>query len=486
MTQYWQQHASDSATVVEMMLDHDAEKLHEEEMPEILSYLPDYTGMRILELGAGIGRFTSMFATKAKSVTAVDFMEEFIEKNKETNEHHDHVDFHVADVTHLEKEPHSYDLVFTNWLLMYLSDKEVQELVKKILTWLDDDGYFFIRESCHHSSGNKLSKDNPTHYRDPVWYEAMFNATTADCDGKHCYGFDLVLSRSVDIYIKNKNNVNQVIWLMQKVKRETTTSGYKTFQEFLDNQQYSLTGILRYEQIFGKTFISTGGLETTKKFVKQLKLKKGDVVLDVGCGIGGSAFYMAKEHGAKVVGVDLSSNMINVGIQRAKELGVSFDQVSFEIADATKRQYPPGSFDVIYSRDTILHIPDKLSLFKNFYKWLKPGGKVLISDYCCSDGEHSDIFKQYVKQRGYKLLSPPEYGKVLEAAGFSNVRAEDKTDLFVSVLKGELSRTEMMEKDFVAQFSQEDYDDIVNGWKSNLYRVGLGDQKWGLFYAEKV
>ena len=46
-----------------------------------------------------------MFAKKAKSVTAVDFIEEFIVKNKEDNGHHDHVDFHVADVTHLNKQP---------------------------------------------------------------------------------------------------------------------------------------------------------------------------------------------------------------------------------------------------------------------------------------------------------------------------------------------------------------------------------------------
>lgn len=45
-------------------------------------------------------------------------------------------------------------------------------------------------------------------------------------------------------------------------------------------------------------------------------------------------------------------------------------------------------------------------------KWLKPGGKVLISDYCCSEGPHSDKFKAYVKQRGYHLLSPAAYGKV--------------------------------------------------------------------------
>jgi len=43
---------------------------------------------------------------------------------------------------------------------------------------------------------------------------------------------------------------------------------------------------------------------------------------------------------------------------------------------------------------------------------LKPGGKVFISDYSCSDGEHTDLFKAYVKQRGYALLSPTKYGEV--------------------------------------------------------------------------
>lgn len=42
-------------------------------------------------------------------------------------------------------------------------------------------------------------------------------------------------------------------------------------------------------------------------------------------------------------------------------------QVRFEVADATKRTFPEDSFDVIYSRDTILHIDDKLALFKRFY-----------------------------------------------------------------------------------------------------------------------
>ncbi|XP_046553109.1 phosphoethanolamine N-methyltransferase 3-like isoform X1 [Haliotis rubra] len=485
MADYWKEHST-SASLQEMMLDNDAEELHKEEMPEILSYLPEFSGKRVIELGAGIGRFTSVFAESASNVVAVDFIQEFISKNKAANSHYGNVEFQCADVTRLQRDSKSADIVFSNWLLMYLSDTEVQDLMQKLLEWLDEDGYLFIRESCFHASGNKPRTNNPTHYRDPQMYDAFAASTVVSCGENQSYGLDLVFSKAVATYIKRKSNGNQVVWLWQKVKRDTSTNqGFQTFQEFLDSQQYSLNGILRYEKIFGRTFVSTGGLATTKLFVDMLNLTEGGYVLDVGCGIGGSAFYMAKEFGARVLAMDLSANMIKLGIQRAAEVGMDPDQVTFEIADVTKRSYSPESFDIIYSRDTILHIADKLALFKRFYKWLKPGGKILISDYCCSADEHSEIFKAYVKQRGYILYSPAQYGKLLEQAGFVDVRAEDKTDLFTKVLKTELTRTEQIKDVFVKEFSQKDYDDIVSGWKDKLYRVGLGDQRWGLFYAVK-
>ena len=75
---------------------------------------------------------------------------------------------------------------------------------------------------------------------------------------------------------------------------EPISSSSKTFQEFLDQQQSSRNGILCYEKVFGEHFISTGGLDTTKEFVNMLELRPKQKVLDVGSGIGGSAFYMAK------------------------------------------------------------------------------------------------------------------------------------------------------------------------------------------------
>ena len=161
-------------------------------------------------------------------------------------------------------------------------------------------------------------------------------------------------------------------------------------------------------------------------FVNQLDLKPGQRVLDVGCGIGGGDFYMAAEHGVFVHGIDLSVNMVLIAIERAGKVpgGAS---VSFEIADCTLANYPPQSFDVIYSRDTILHIQDKPALFKRFAEWLKPGGKVLISDYCRSAGKPSSSFAKYIEQRGYDLHSVAGYGEMIKNAGLVHVEAGDRT-----------------------------------------------------------
>ena len=108
--------------------------------------------------------------------------------------------------------------------------------------------------------------------------------------------------------------------------------------------------------------------------------------------------------------------------------------------DAMTADFEANSFDVIYSRDTILHIEQKEELFKLclvsvellmlglanqsnktqmiildsilFQKWLKPGGKLLISDYCCGVNIDNEEFKSYVRQRNYFLLDPSSYGKV--------------------------------------------------------------------------
>ena len=86
--------------------------------------------------------------------------------------------------------------------------------------------------------------------------------------------------------------------------------------------------------------------------------------------------------------------MIDIANERAQTYNLK--DVSFSVEDATLVEFPEATFDVIYSRDTILHIADKLALFKQFCKWLKPGGTLMISDYCCTPNKWS---------KNYRLIS---------------------------------------------------------------------------------
>ncbi|KAI3952600.1 hypothetical protein MKW98_015829, partial [Papaver atlanticum] len=200
----------------------------------------------------------------------------------------------------------------------------------------------------------------------------------------------------------------------------------KDFQRFLDNVQYKCNGI----------FLS----ETTKEFVEKLELKPGKKVLDVGCGIGGGDFYMDENFDTEVLDIYLSVNMVSFAIERA--IGRKC-LVEFEVADCTKKTYTYETFDVFYSHDTILHIQfvkfvlhvkfpfltvQMLRILNCQIYWLKPGGKVLISDYCKSLGPPLAEFAEYIKQRGFDLHDVEAYGLMLKDAGFVAVIAEDRTD----------------------------------------------------------
>ncbi|PON79131.1 Phosphoethanolamine N-methyltransferase [Trema orientale] len=477
---YWLEHYSADLTVEAIMLDSKASDLDKEERPEVLSLLPAYEGKSIVDLGAGIGRFTSEFAQKANQVVAIDFIESVIKKNEKINGHYKNINFMCADVVSpdLNISEGSVDFIFSNWLLMYLSDKEVENLAERLVKWLKVGGFIFFRESCFHQSGNFKRKHNPTHYREPRFYTKAFKECHTRDESGNAYELSLVGCKCIKAYVRHKKNQNQICWLWQKVRLEDD----RGFQKFLDNVQYKCSGILRYERVFGPGYVSTGGIETTKEFVERLDLKPGQKVLDVGCGIGGGDFYMAEKFDVEVVGIDLSINMISLALERAIGLKCS---VEFEVADCTKKEYPDNSFDVIYSRDTILHIQDKPALFRSFYKWLKPGGKVLISDYCKSAGAPSIEFSKYITQRGYDLHDVQAYGQMLRNAGFEDVTAEDRTDQFIRVLQKELDVVEKDKDQFIGDFSEEDYNDIVGGWKAKLNRSSSGEQRWGLFIGKR-
>lgn len=242
MQMYWKDNCK-MQSIEEMMLDSNADALTKLEIPQVLNMLPEYEGKCVLELASGIGRFTQHFSKKAKKVIAVEFMQEFHDKNVKLHEKMSHVELKCADVTNVDVVGNSQDLVFSNWLLMYLGDEEVQKLAGNMLKWIKPNGHLFFRESCFQQSGNAKRNENPTYYRHPSFYVNAFRKVVMEEEDGMIASFELVSSCSVDAYRTEKNNNGQVCYLWKKMITKGTTA---SFQKFLDAQQYSIKSITRY------------------------------------------------------------------------------------------------------------------------------------------------------------------------------------------------------------------------------------------------
>ena len=262
-------------------------------------------------------------------------------------------------------------------------------------------------------------------------------------------------------------------------------------QKFLSESQYDFREIFKYERCFGKGFMSAGGIDTTREFIGLGKFEKDKeiVVLDIGCGIGGSDFYLAENFNARVIALDLSTTCINLAKQRLLEKPHLENKISFELADAFEKDYPAESFDLIYSRDALLHVPYdmKPKLWAKFYNWLKPGGQLIISDYGCGEGELSEEFKLYMAKRQYALLSPSAYGELTEKAGFEEVKSMDRSWQYCTISKEEISRIQSPEAaaKFDAEFSTEDREALVKVFNDKVNMCIRKDRTFIVLHAIK-
>ena len=264
-----------------------------------------------------------------------------------------------------------------------------------------------------------------------------------------------------------------------------STADEQASSTYDNHGQYTRAGILRYEKIFGHGYVSTGGHETTEYLCSKLggSLKPGVRVLDVGSGIGGAAFHLAKAYGAVVTGVDLSPEMIQIASERAEELDAP-STVRSILGDVLTHPFE-GRFGIVWSRDALMHIPDKARLFSHLHGLTEPGGRLVITDYAKGIGQGSPEFRDYIASTGYHVVDPATYGGFLEAAGYSEVEVEDATDRFVGILEREIAILGANRADFLKSFSEDDLNYLVERWKMKVRFCQAGDMKWGIYLASK-
>jgi len=116
----------------------------------------------------------------------------------------------------------------------------------------------------------------------------------------------------------------------------------------------------------------------TREFLLACGLRRGWRVAEIGCGVGLVSFWMAKR-GASVVAVDGKQAQIETAAKCAREQGIA--NLEFHVADAYNTGLQRTSFDLVYSRFLMCHLPEPVRALREMRELLKPGGVLACEDY---------------------------------------------------------------------------------------------------------
>eukprot|EP00413_Alexandrium_margalefii_P039174 CAMPEP_0204602736 /NCGR_PEP_ID=MMETSP0661-20131031/56836_1 /ASSEMBLY_ACC=CAM_ASM_000606 /TAXON_ID=109239 /ORGANISM="Alexandrium margalefi, Strain AMGDE01CS-322" /LENGTH=324 /DNA_ID=CAMNT_0051613735 /DNA_START=95 /DNA_END=1070 /DNA_ORIENTATION=- len=189
-----------------------------------------------------------------------------------------------------------------------------------------------------------------------------------------------------------------------------------------------------WEALWGKDFISPGGAEETRFIVSGVDLK-GKSVLEVGSGWGGPSLLFAKECGAaKVVGIDLQAKAVEKASLRAAELGLQ-DIVEFKTVNSLNWPFPDGAFDIVFSKDALLHTPDKETLYAEMARVLKPGGQVVYADSFGTDLPATPEMQKWMKDNSHFCISLGSTVDIFIRLGFRSIRVEDRCERFEQMIQ---------------------------------------------------
>lgn len=158
---------------------------------------------------------------------------------------------------------------------------------------------------------------------------------------------------------------------------------------------------------------------------------RNDRVLDAGCGMGGSAIYLADRFGCRVTGITLSERQAASATRGAKRCGVGH-LTTFQQMNYLRTAFADDAFDVVWALESVCHAHDKAAFANEMYRILRRGGRLIVADGFAAretyDGAEKALMDGWL--RGWcvePLVTVQHFLECLRAAGFCRLSAVNAT-----------------------------------------------------------
>jgi len=159
-----------------------------------------------------------------------------------------------------------------------------------------------------------------------------------------------------------------------------------------------------------------GGFGATDELLSLCHIEEASQVLNIGCGIGVGPAYIARKHGCRVMGVDISEKMIEWSRRRARGERVE-DKVEFRTADVLDLPFQADQFDVVICESVLIFVEDKSRAIRECVRVTKPGGYVGLNEGCWTRPPSPEMVAQVKDAIGPFIPTVETWQALWEASG---------------------------------------------------------------------
>lgn len=184
------------------------------------------------------------------------------------------------------------------------------------------------------------------------------------------------------------------------------------------------------------------GFPATVELADRLPIKAHQHIIDIGCGLGGPARYIAQRFQCSVSGVDITESFVEAA-NKLTALVRMEGQVKIEHGDGQRLAYPDACFDGAYTQHVTMNVADRPRFFAEAYRVLKPGAFFALTEHGLgAKGDPHYPVPWSADGSGSYLVTPSETRAFLETAGFEDIVVEDTGAKYVAGYKMAIEKTE--------------------------------------------
>ncbi|CAJ1432948.1 unnamed protein product, partial [Effrenium voratum] len=180
-----------------------------------------------------------------------------------------------------------------------------------------------------------------------------------------------------------------------------------------------------WELVMGKQ-IDIGGASSTLELAQRAGVGPGMKGVELNCNNGGGMRALVRLAGVdSMIGVDLTKSVVETGMKRTEEEGLS-DKIKFINKNSLENGLPDASADFVYSKDAWCYMPDKQKIIDQAARIVKPGGKVMFTDWIEGEGLSDQEAQRYLSLMTFPAIpTVKEYAHMLQKGGFEVEIAEN-------------------------------------------------------------